>query len=360
LARLSLEEQSLAALSLVSMQRKKASKRGGTRSPSPRPKKNTRGAPSDEDLHAMFKSVDMDGNGSINWFELKVALQKFGLSDSADRAKRMIAEADTDGDGEVDIDEFVSIMGAEVSSDEWVELSTSLKHQIIAAAQETYAKIVPVVELERTSSAYHFPNPEAPALCCSAFLADVAMMIITNVVTVVMLPVAPIYLLFTFVYGIYVTLAESTSIGMKHLVGIRRVDMAGQPLSPCNTIGLLVLQVIFTFMFFIEILACCCDVERRPLSFQVMGVRYASSSKSYSGPTPATHTGGSGGAGCFIVLVLVLFMSALFVAAASGLLQIFQIYMQCYAECAAAFGHGQGFCTFACDEAFRLALKRYL
>lgn len=347
------------------MPRKNASKRGGTRSPSPRPKKNkknTRGAPSEEDLHAMFKSVDMDGNGSINWFELKAALQKFGLSDSADRAKRMIAEADTDGDGEVDIDEFVSIMGAEVTSDEWLELSTSLKHQIIAAAQETYAKIVPVVELERTTSAYHFPNPEAPALCCSAFFADLAVGIITNVVSVLMLPVGPFCTLFMVIYGIYVSLAESTSIGMKHFVGIRRVDMNGQPLSACNTIGLSLLQCIFVFLFFIEILACCCDVERRPLSFQVMGVRYASSSKSYSGPTGATHihTGGSGGSGCFIVLILVLFMGALYVAAASGLIEIFRVYMQCYAECAARFGKGPGLCTMACDEGWRVALQMVL
>ena len=77
-------------------------------------------------MSTMFESVDLHGTGTINWFELKVPLEKFGLEGGAARAKQMIAEADNDGDGQLDMEEFGEIMGSEISSGEWVALSTSL------------------------------------------------------------------------------------------------------------------------------------------------------------------------------------------------------------------------------------------
>lgn len=59
-----------------------------------------------ERLKEVFKIFDLNGDGKISLVELKNVLGGDGKSDSMFRA--MIQEADTDGDGEIDLDEFVA------------------------------------------------------------------------------------------------------------------------------------------------------------------------------------------------------------------------------------------------------------
>jgi hypothetical protein len=157
--------------------------------------------------------------------------------------------------------------------------------------------------------------------------------------------------MFTTAYGLYLLAAESTTVAMKHLAEVRYVDMNGQPVSCCCTmVAMYILSSIFTAMFCIEGLACCCDVEQRQLSMQVMGVRYARIGVAYTGPAGVTFTGGSAGAvGLFLLImmgvILAIFIAVIAVASSAGFAQ----WGVCYAHCAAAFGMGPGVCTGMCD-----------
>ena len=50
-----------------------------------------------------------DGSGAIDQDELMAALNKLGVMVSEDEVVVMMRQADVDGNGEIDIDEFVSI-----------------------------------------------------------------------------------------------------------------------------------------------------------------------------------------------------------------------------------------------------------
>lgn len=68
---------------------------------------------SDAGLEAMFKSMDADGSGKVSEEEMKAAILKVygeGLKDEI--LKEMMKAADTNNDGEVDLDEFKTIMRA--------------------------------------------------------------------------------------------------------------------------------------------------------------------------------------------------------------------------------------------------------
>ena len=62
-------------------------------------------------------------------------------------------------------------------------------------------------------------------------------------------------------------------------------------------------------MFGLELLACCADLERRPASMQMMGVRFARIGTTYLKPTSEANSsaGQYRGVGrpCFLLLVLV-------------------------------------------------------
>jgi len=61
-----------------------------------------------DNVEKTFKKIDVDGSGSLDESELRRALIKLGVSkDKVDiDVKNLILSADTDGDGEVDLDEF--------------------------------------------------------------------------------------------------------------------------------------------------------------------------------------------------------------------------------------------------------------
>ena len=53
---------------------------------------------------------DSDGSGKISQEELKLVMQNLGEKLTDEEITEMIREADEDGDGEVDFDEFVKMM----------------------------------------------------------------------------------------------------------------------------------------------------------------------------------------------------------------------------------------------------------
>ena len=59
-----------------------------------------------------FKVFDSDGNGFINSSELRQVMLNLGEKLSEEEVEMMIKEADTNGDGLVNYDEFISMMNA--------------------------------------------------------------------------------------------------------------------------------------------------------------------------------------------------------------------------------------------------------
>lgn len=69
-----------------------------------------RDADSKEELKAAFRYFDRDGNGFISAAELREVMVSIGMDLSAREMDDIIAEADRDGDGEIDLDEFTRYM----------------------------------------------------------------------------------------------------------------------------------------------------------------------------------------------------------------------------------------------------------
>ncbi|CAF0761406.1 unnamed protein product [Adineta ricciae] len=63
-----------------------------------------------EELFRAFQVFDLDQNGYITMEELRTVLQATGDHPTDEDALEMIAEADIDGDGRINYDEFVLIM----------------------------------------------------------------------------------------------------------------------------------------------------------------------------------------------------------------------------------------------------------
>jgi calmodulin len=67
----------------------------------------------EEELIEAFKVFDRDGNGLISASELKHVIEKSsGENLSENEVNEMIKEADIDGDGYINYDEFVRMMMA--------------------------------------------------------------------------------------------------------------------------------------------------------------------------------------------------------------------------------------------------------
>ncbi|KAK8709646.1 hypothetical protein V6N13_060659 [Hibiscus sabdariffa] len=64
----------------------------------------------EEELKEAFKVFDKDLNGYISASELRNVMMKLGEKLSDEEVEQMIKEADLDGDGQVNFDEFVKMM----------------------------------------------------------------------------------------------------------------------------------------------------------------------------------------------------------------------------------------------------------
>mmetsp|Transcript_12836 Transcript_12836/g.39506 ORF Transcript_12836/g.39506 Transcript_12836/m.39506 type:complete len:152 (+) Transcript_12836:179-634(+) len=64
-----------------------------------------------DEIREAFKVFDKDGSGKISANELWAVLTKLGEKLTEEEANEMIKEADLNGDGEIDYQEFVKMMG---------------------------------------------------------------------------------------------------------------------------------------------------------------------------------------------------------------------------------------------------------
>ena len=64
----------------------------------------------DEELKEAFEVLDKDRNGFISPVELRTVMINLGEKMTDEEVEEMIREADTDGDGQVNYDEFVLMM----------------------------------------------------------------------------------------------------------------------------------------------------------------------------------------------------------------------------------------------------------
>ena len=64
----------------------------------------------EEELLEAFKVFDRDGNGQITSHELRHVIANLGENMSPEEVEELIREADIDGDGQINYDEFVKMM----------------------------------------------------------------------------------------------------------------------------------------------------------------------------------------------------------------------------------------------------------
>ncbi|KAL4237345.1 Calmodulin-3 [Mactra antiquata] len=65
----------------------------------------------DEDLRESFAVFDRDGNGFISAAELRYVMTNLGEKLTDEEVDEMIREADMDGDGQINYEEFAEMMG---------------------------------------------------------------------------------------------------------------------------------------------------------------------------------------------------------------------------------------------------------
>jgi len=63
-------------------------------------------------MREAFRQFDADGNGVITADELRMAMSEMGEAMNKEDIEEMIAEADLNGDGVVDYEEFILMMGS--------------------------------------------------------------------------------------------------------------------------------------------------------------------------------------------------------------------------------------------------------
>ena len=64
----------------------------------------------EEDMNECFKAFDRDGNGEVLTAELRHVMSGLGDKLTEEEREEMIREADVDGDGSINFEEFVRMM----------------------------------------------------------------------------------------------------------------------------------------------------------------------------------------------------------------------------------------------------------
>ncbi|KAH9320910.1 hypothetical protein KI387_015549, partial [Taxus chinensis] len=62
-----------------------------------------------KDLEKVFKKFDANGDGKISWIDLGSIMGALGYKASEEELQRMVREADCDGDGFIDLQEFIEL-----------------------------------------------------------------------------------------------------------------------------------------------------------------------------------------------------------------------------------------------------------
>merc|ERR1712006_54675 len=63
-----------------------------------------------------FDLFDADNGGTIDIAELGTAMEALGFTPQKGEVQKMVSDMDKDGDGTIDFDEFMQLMGAKVVS----------------------------------------------------------------------------------------------------------------------------------------------------------------------------------------------------------------------------------------------------
>merc|ERR1712166_1476830 len=68
------------------------------------------------EFREIFNLVDLDKGGTISKDELKQLMNTLGLKPTQEELNQMVDEIDSDGNGEIDFDEFVTVMSRKVNT----------------------------------------------------------------------------------------------------------------------------------------------------------------------------------------------------------------------------------------------------
>ena len=77
--------------------------------------KNSKTTSFEQHLKEMFDLYDEDGSGGIDQFELRALMAQLGVDLSDNELAAMMLEADDDGSGDVDYEEFLSLFKGKIS-----------------------------------------------------------------------------------------------------------------------------------------------------------------------------------------------------------------------------------------------------
>nr|XP_037276735.1 calmodulin-beta-like [Rhipicephalus microplus] len=105
--------------------------------------KKTRPADTEEEIREAFKVFDSDGNGFITADKLRHVMTTLGEKLTDEEVDAMIREADMDGDGQVNYEEFVALITTvekeEQALRKIIKMSDSLSDDTIAELREAFA-----------------------------------------------------------------------------------------------------------------------------------------------------------------------------------------------------------------------------
>merc|ERR1712230_318902 len=74
-----------------------------------------------KEMREAFDLFDTDGGGTIDAAELETAMTALGFTPSKGEINKMVGDLDKDGDGTIDWDEFVLLMGGKMSDKDMKE-----------------------------------------------------------------------------------------------------------------------------------------------------------------------------------------------------------------------------------------------